>query len=121
MQSICHMLFFPNILTVHQNTLNQYTQVCAHNRGSELELVQLGGLPLLTHPVRKIAWTLSVGAGIPMLMLLQKASPFPGTPLSHSHLVLSAGDNGFGLFFLYPHPHPTLTLCIILFQRTLQL
>ena len=85
MQSICHMLFFPNILTVHQNALNQYTQVCAHNRGSELELVQLGGLPLLTHPVRKIAWTLEC------------------------------------LFFLYPHPHPTLTLCIILFQRTLQL
>ena len=55
MQSICHMLFFPNILTVHQNALNQYTQVCAHNRGSELELVQLGGLPLLQPPEQALA------------------------------------------------------------------
>ena len=122
MQSICHMLFFHNILTAHRDALNPYTQVCAHSRDSELELVQLGGLPSTAHTLRKTEpGPLSVGAGIPMLMLPQKASPFPGTPLSHSHLAPSAGDNGFGLFFLCPHPHPTLTLYIILFQHTLQL
>lgn len=49
MQSICHMLFFPNILTVYRDALNPYTQVCAHSRGSELELFQLGGLPSTAH------------------------------------------------------------------------
>lgn len=77
MQSICHMLFFPNILTVHQNALNQYTQVCAHNRGSELELVQLGGLPLLTHPVRKIAWTLECWSRYPHAYVATKGFTFP--------------------------------------------
>lgn len=50
MQSICHMLFFPNILTIHRDAPNLYTQECAHSRGYEPELVQLSFLPLLTHP-----------------------------------------------------------------------
>lgn len=50
--------FFPNILTMHGDTLNLYTQGCAHSRGPEPKLIQLGFLPLLTHPGRKTAWTL---------------------------------------------------------------
>lgn len=53
MRSIRHMLFFLNILTIHQDALSLYTLECARGRGSEPESVPWGFLPLLTPPAGK--------------------------------------------------------------------
>lgn len=95
MRSMCHMLFFPNILTIHQDALSLYTLSCAHSKHSEPELVPLGFLPLLTPPGRKKELgLLEHEQGIPT-----KGFCPPGPPQPHLHRVLSAGDP-IGVFFL---------------------
>lgn len=97
MQSIYHMLFFPNILTVHRDALNQYTQVCAHNRGSELELV---------HLLEQVS---------PCLCCHKRLHLSQGL-LCHVPILSCQQVITVLVYFFF-----ILTLCIILFQRTLQL
>lgn len=125
MQSLCHMLFFPNILTIHQDTLNLYTQECAHSRDPEPELVQLGFLPLLTHPGGNRAWTLECVSRYPHVYVSTESFDLSQGHLCHIRILSPLQVTQLlGCFsthetsFTSPAP---VALFIILFQHTLQL
>lgn len=91
------MLFFLNILTIHQDALSLCTLACMRGGSSEPALVPLGFLPWLTPPAGKQSRDAGSGSRYP----LQRLLPSQGHQ-SHWPHVLSAGDPVAFFFLLGP-------------------